>query len=158
MVKLRMPESFEDAAVIIGGVLGFKQMGELIGRSESAMRAWADQDKDGRPTMQQAVVMDAAVFKKHKGVTPFLSAYISALKKECGNTPANVDDMLSEALDLPDVVGRLLAAVRRAKDIQSDSGKKISHTEYMEIRGLIRDSRRELEEFEAAADQEYEAQ
>lgn len=157
MTKTRIPESFEDAALEIAGGLSIKRAANFVVRSEGALRSWADPDKDGRPTLQQAVVLDAAFCKEHKGRTPFLSAYLHQLQKLNGDLLINVDDVLSEALDLPDVVGRLMGVIRKSKSIGSEGGKAITPNEHRVIRATMRDLRRELDELEASVDQEMEA-
>jgi len=154
MPKVRTPESFEDAALQIMHGLGLNQMALLVGRSEGAVRAWNDPDKDGRPALQQAVILDAAYAREFKGETPFLSAYLRMLKQLNKDHSIVVDDVLSEALDLPEAVGNLMAVIRKAKSLTSKGGKTIVTSEHRSIRAAMRDLRRELDELEAAVDQE----
>lgn len=154
MTKDRIPETIEDAALEIAGGLSLKRAAKFVDRSEGAVRAWSDPDKDGRPTLHQAVVLDSVYAKEKKGRTPFLAAYLHQLKKLNGDAPLNVDDILSEALDLPDVVGQLMGIIRKSKSINSEGGKTITSNEQREIRAMMRNLRRELDEVEAAVDQE----
>lgn len=154
MSKMRIPESFEDAALDIMHGLGVQQMALIVSRSEGAIRAWNDPDKDGRPVLHQAVILDAAYARDFKGQTPFLAAYLKMLKQLNKEHPISVEDVLSEALDLPAVVGSLMCVIRKAKSATSDGGKSITPKEHRDIRAVMRDLRRELDELEAAVDQE----
>lgn len=153
-MKLRTPESFEDAALEVGVGLGFAEAGRLVGRSDGAVRAWADPDKDGRPTLHQALAVDAAYARAHKGRTPFLAAYVQQLRKALAADGIAAGDLMSETLDVPQAVGRLIEVIKAVRAGGSDAGAVISANEHKRVRAAMRDLRRELDELEAAVDAE----
>lgn len=153
-MKLRTPETFEDAALEVGVGLGFAEAGQLVGRSDGAVRAWADPDKDGRPTLHQALAVDAAYARSHKGRTPFLAAYVCQLRKVLDAGGIAAGDVLSEALDVPGAVGQLIETIKTVRGRQSERGAVITPHEHKRVRAAMRDLRRELDELEAAVDAE----
>ncbi|CUW39695.1 protein of unknown function [Magnetospirillum sp. XM-1] len=152
MTKPRSPESFEDAAMEVAVGLGVPECARLMDRSEGAVRAWTDPDKEGRPTLHQAVQMDAEFARRFKGRAPFLAAYLHALKRLCGEGPTEFGDVLDETLDVPEAVGRLVATIRRVTAAHSEGGRSITANEYRDVRAAMRDLRREIDELEAAID------
>ena len=83
MTKLREPDSLEDAAMIAAAIMGPDECGRIAGGvTGSAVRNWTDPDRDGRPTLHQALKIDVACYSHPagKGRHPFLTAYAKLLK------------------------------------------------------------------------------
>jgi len=153
-MKRRDVYSFEEAATLAMKALGPSRMAEVSDRSEGAVRAWGDHDCDGRPTIHQALTVDVEMFRAEEQRPFFLEAYMTQLLRETNGLPRGVSDLLSELLDIPEAVGEMVRAARRIKAAQSPGGHAITPAELNELRDCIRRVRQELDDLEAAAEEE----
>lgn len=152
MTKLRQPGTFEDAAVQAAALLGVEEMGAVVGRTAGAIRKWTDPDELGRPTLHQAVLIDAEIARTHRGRAPFLAAYKARLADLVGpDLPAG--DLVGEALDVPEAAGRLIALVHAATDRTGPAGSALSAIERQRILAACADLEREIGDIKRAAKQ-----
>lgn len=149
MTKLRNAGSFEDAAFEVVRILSAAKAGEVTGLSPKTIRDYTDPDRAGRPSLETAVKLDAACFAE-TGRAPFLEAYAKQLANVTGAPPPRHGDVLSEALDVPGAVGRLLDVVRRTALPNSPRGTALSENERTKVLKVLKEPRRELDELEAA--------
>ena len=150
MTKLRNAGSFEDAAFEVVRILSAAKAGQVTGLSPKTIRDYTDPDRAGRPSLETAVKLDAACFVE-VGRAPFLEAYMRQLAAASGDAPnRHGGDVLSEALDIPGAVGRLLDTVRRTTLPNSPRGTALSEGERTQVLKVLKEPRRELDELEAA--------
>lgn len=149
MTKLRNAGSFEDAAFEVVRILTAAKAGQATGLSPKTIRDYTDPDRAGRPSLETAVKLDAACYAQ-TGRAPFLEAYTRQLAAGTTEPPQRYGDVLSEALDIPGAVGRLLDTVRRTTLPNSPRGASLSDSERDKVLKVMKEPRRELDELEAA--------
>ncbi len=149
MTKLRNAGSFEDAAFEVVRILTAAKAGQATGLSPKTIRDYTDPDRAGRPSLETAVKLDPASFAA-SGRAPFLEAYTRQLAAGTTEMPQRFGDVLTEALDIPGAVGRLLDTVRRTTLPASPRGAALSEGERDKVLKVLKEPRRELDELEAA--------
>lgn len=149
MTKLRNAGSFEDAAFEVVRILTAAKAGQATGLSPKTIRDYTDPDRAGRPSLETAVKLDAACYAQ-TGRAPFLEAYTRQLAASTAEAPQRYADVLTEALDIPGAVGRLLDTVRRTTLPTSPRGAALSDSERDKVLKVLKEPRRELDELEAA--------
>ena len=158
MIKPRPPKTFEFAIATVIDGLGVGHIAEFLGGvATSTIHGWGNQDSAGRPTVHQAVLMDLAYARQHKGYAPILAAYMRKIKEGVGAVPQSAGQVAEELLDVPVAVGRLVEVVKRAKNPDSPGGRSLTSRETVEILQSIQAARRELDELEIAVKQERDA-
>lgn len=75
MTKARAPSTFADAVTRIAGRVGWAAMSEAVGKSERAVRNWSDPDMDRDPTIDEALILDAAYLAAGGGEAPIMAVY-----------------------------------------------------------------------------------
>src|SRR3954462_5212077 len=148
MTKMRVPDSFEEAALETVRLLSAQEAAKVAGLSPQTLRD-SDADRPGRPTLQTALALDTACYEA-TGRAPFFESYTRQLAARTRRSPRPVGDVLVEALDLPGAVGRLLDLIRRSRAAESPRGRSITATEGSAIMKAIKLQRRELDDVEAA--------
>lgn len=149
MTKIRAAGTFEDATLDVLRILGVTNAAKAANLSPKTIRDYSDPDRAGRPTLAKSVLLDAACYAK-VGRAPFLEAYTRQLSEATNETPRQGGDVLSEALDLPGAIGRLLDIVRKARSANSPSGVSLSPNEASTILREIKIPRQELDDLELA--------
>lgn len=151
MTKNRQPESIEDAALEIAAWFGVDACGRIVGGlTGAAIRAWTDPDRPGRPTLHQAVLLDAAFAVENKGRLPFLSAYQRQAQKLIKGATPVVEGVLEEALDVSAAVGQAMEAIRQACSADSPRAKGLTSAEVRDALKKIKKAGVELDELKAA--------
>lgn len=149
MTKMRVPDSFEEAALETVRLLSAQEAAKVAGLSPQTLRDYSDADRPGRPTLQTALALDTAAYEA-TGRAPFFESYTRQLASRTRRSPRPVGDVLVEALDLPGAVGRLLDLIRRSRAVESPRGRGITASESGAIMKAIKLQRRELDDVEAA--------
>ena len=150
MTKMRVPDSFEEAALETVRLLTASEAAKVAGLSPQTLRDYSDADRPGRPTLHTALALDAAAYER-TGRAPFFESFSRQLASRTRGNERPVGDVLVEALDLPGAVGRLLDLIRRSRAAADPSqGRKISPAEGSAIMRAIKVQRRELDDVEAA--------
>jgi hypothetical protein len=147
MTKIRAAGTFEDATLDVLRILGVTNAAKAANLSPKTIRDYSDPDRAGRPTLAKSVLLDAACFAK-VGRAPFLEAYTRQLADATAQTPREPGDVLSEVLDLPGAVGRLLDIIRKSRSPNAPYGVKLSPNEASAIVHAIKGPRQELDERE----------
>ena len=149
MTKMRVPDSFEEAALETVRLLSAQEAAKVAGLSPQTLRDYSDADRPGRPTLQTALALDTSCYEA-TGRAPFFESYTRQLAARTRRNTRPVGDVLVEALDLPGAVGRLLDLIRRSRAVESPRGRSISASESGAIMKAIKLQRRELDDVEAA--------
>jgi len=87
MTKLRAPATFEDAVTRIAGAIGWTACAEVVGKVEKVVRNWSDPDMDRRPSIEEAVALDAAYLAAVGGEPPLLAVYQLMLARRAAPSP-----------------------------------------------------------------------
>lgn len=149
MTKMRVPDSFEEAALETVRLLTASDAAKVAGLSPQTLRDYSDADRPGRPTLHTALALDAAAYER-TGRAPFFESFSRQLAARTRGNERPVGDVLVEALDLPGAVGRLLDLIRRSRAADPGQSRKISAAEGSAIMRAIKVQRRELDDVEAA--------
>lgn len=149
MTKMRVSDSFEEAALETIRLLTAQEAAKIAGLSPQTLRDYSDADRPGRPTLQTALALDSACYEQ-TGRAPFLESYSRQLAARTRRGARPAGDVLVEALDLPGAVGRLLDLIRRSRAVESPRGRAITAAEGSAIMKAIKVQRRELDDVEAA--------
>jgi len=80
-MKLRAPRRFATAVTRIKNALGDEKCAEIVGRSPSLIRKWADPDHPSRPNLPQALALDVAFVQAGHGDPPILGLYQQRLAR-----------------------------------------------------------------------------
>ncbi len=110
MTKLRTPLTFADALTRIVGTIGYAPAATLVGRSERCIYDWADPDSTAKPTLDQALALDAAYRAAGGDGAPILEAYSHQLDVQIAALTADRRELLEEAADAVRECGEAVAA------------------------------------------------
>lgn len=149
MTKIRAAGTFEDATLDILRILGVSNAAKAAGLSPKTIRDYSDPDRAGRPTLAKSVLLDAACFAK-VGRAPYLEAYTRQLAEATTETQRAPGNVVTEALDLPGAVGRLLDIVRKSRATTFPYSASLSPIEASQILREIKTPRLELDDLEFA--------
>lgn len=87
---------------------------EVVGRSTSLIRKWADPDHPSVPNVMQALQLDAAYVGTGKGEAPILKLYQELLEDVEQGRDTSRDEIVPSALMVQVIVGDLSEAIREA--------------------------------------------
>jgi len=151
VTKVRDPRSFEEAALAVARSFGAAAAAKFVDRGDATIRRWTDPDKDGQPTIHQALRLDVEHLKAF-GTAPFMQAYVAQLQERApaAMRSRSVEDIFSEAMDVPVEAGKLIDLLRRARGARSASGARLSVSEKAALQKEIKRLRDEIDDVEAA--------
>jgi hypothetical protein len=136
-MKPRTPKSFAAALTKIMTALTDARCAEIVGRSDSLIRKWADPDHASMPTLHQALALDIVYAREGHGDPVILEVYedlINDAVEERDDIPV---DILLSALSVQGVVGDLSEAIRAALDPDGPRGASITHNERQTILQIL---------------------
>lgn len=149
MTKPREATSIEAAVMAVFHHLGTANVARLVDRGEGTIRHWTDPDHDGRPTVQQCILMDAACIEN--GIRPpLMTAYLAQLKQVGRLAEKPVGDLLMENLELSESVGALHGLVRESRDLGGQGGIGITPNEAARLNKGVRTVQAQLDDVRAA--------
>lgn len=79
MTKIRDPLTFSLAIKIVAEGIGWNLVADATRRAERTVRLWSESDKNGTPTLDQAIALDRAFLAAGGGYAPILESYIRQL-------------------------------------------------------------------------------
>jgi hypothetical protein len=79
MTSVRTPRTFADAMTRVAGVLSFATCRTIVRRSDRCVRNWSEETSNKRPTIDQALQLDAAYRLAGGDGAPFLDAFAHQL-------------------------------------------------------------------------------
>lgn len=79
MTKTRAPLSFSLAIATAVGPLGWDAAARITRRAARTVRHWAESDRKGTPTLDQAIALDRAFMEVGGGFAPILESYARQL-------------------------------------------------------------------------------
>tara|TARA_R110000868_G_scaffold100722_6_gene277140 strand:+ start:25520 stop:25984 length:465 start_codon:yes stop_codon:yes gene_type:complete len=144
-MKPRHPKKFSSAITKIRTALGEDACAQIVDRSTSLVRKWADPDHPTFPSIDLAVLLDEAYVREGHGAPPILELYTKQLAEGLEEDEVESVDILMSALTVQGIVGDLSEAIREALDPKGAGGQAVSPRERMKILEL-------LEKLDAEAD------
>ncbi len=75
MTNLRTPKTFADAMTRVAGLLDWEACAALVNRSTRCVRNWSEPACRKRPTIEQALILDAAYLRAGGEIAPFRDTY-----------------------------------------------------------------------------------
>ncbi len=136
-MKPRRPKSFAAAVTKIMAALSDGRCAEIVGRSDSLIRKWADPDHPSLPTLGQAIALDLVYVREGHGDAPILRVYEDILTDVLKEQDADEADILMSALSVQSAVGNLSEAIRAALDPHGPGGSVITAYERQTILEII---------------------
>lgn len=136
-MKPRTPKSFAAALTKIMTALGDGLCAEIVGRSDSLVRKWADPDHASQPTLSQALALDLAYVRGGHGEPQILKIYEEMLDDALHERAGRDADIIMSALSVQGAVGTLSEAIRAALDPDGPGGALITPRERQQILEII---------------------
>ena len=136
-MKPRSPKSFAAAITKVRTALTDEGCAEIVGRSASLIRKWADPDHPSLPSVEQAIALDLAFAKGGHGDPPILELYGDLLADVLSNRQKRTVDILLSALSVQGIVGDLSEAIREATRPESPGGIVITPRERTAILEIL---------------------
>lgn len=151
-MKLRPPRRFAAAVTRIKDALGEKRCAEIVGRTPSLIRKWADPDHPTRPNLPQALALDVAFVEAGHGDPPILSLYQNRLARAVAAQPdrATIDVALA-ALSVQAAVGDLSQSIVATR-ANAAEGAAFSTNEKNQILHLLERLQHQAAQIEDALD------
>lgn len=153
-MKPRHPKEFSSAITKIRGALGEDVCAKIVDRSSSLVRKWADPDHSTYPSVDLAMMLDAAYVRAGHGGPPILELYTKQLAEGLEVEEAETVDILMSALTVQGIVGDLSEAIREALDPKGTGGAAITPRERMKILELLEKLDEEADSIEDAVEDE----
>ena len=124
-MKPRQPKTFTWAISLVREKLSDKVCAQLVGRSTSLVRKWADPDHFALPNLDQALMLDLAYATAGHGKPPILESYSDLLGDALSKQDRQTVDVLLAALSVQGVVGELSLEIKDAIGPKSEDGPKL---------------------------------
>lgn len=128
-MKPRTPKSFAAALTKVMAALSDERCAEIVGRSDSLIRKWADPDHASLPTLHQAFALDTVYAREGHGDPPIFEVYADLINDAVDERHDVPVDILLSALSVQGVVGDLSEAIRAALDPDGSGGSAITPNE-----------------------------
>ena len=136
-MKPRTPKSFAAALTKIMAALTDERCAEIVGRSDSLIRKWADPDHASLPTLHQAIALDILYAREGHGDPPIFEIYEDLINDAVDERNDVSVDILLSALSVQGVVGDLSEAIRAALDPNGPGGASITPNERQTILQIL---------------------
>lgn len=132
--------------------LGEAKCAEVVGRSPSLIRKWADPDHPSRPNLPQALALDIAFVEGGHGDPPILSMYQSRLARAVvDETDKPPVDVMLAALSVQAAVGDISETIV-TKLVSSKVGAAFTPNEKNQILALLERLQQQAAQIEDALD------
>lgn len=152
IMKLRVPKRFATAVTRIKNAIGEEKAAEVVARSPSLIRKWADPDHPSRPNLPQALALDVAYVEGGHGDPPILALYQQRLARavvtEMEKPPI---DVVLAALSVQAAVGDISQNIV-AKRAGDSAGSAFSPNEKNQILCLLERLQQQVAQIEDALD------
>lgn len=144
MTKLRDPGTFADAVTRVVGVITWAKAADVVGKSERTVRNWSEGNTGALPTIEEALLLDAAYLAAGGGHAPLMQAYELMLKNM---TEARADAAAIAAMIAPTARegGEAVAALADASRPDADEATRaLAGRECMEAAEAFTNAARKL--------------
>lgn len=127
MSKPRTPGTIEAAIRKIIGALELPACAKAVGKSESLVYKWGDQDNDASPSFKQALALDTAYVKQEGKPAPLLSVYAKSIQDIVVQHDAQ--DPKDRLMDVTSELGDVARSIAEATSKDSEGGRGWSPNE-----------------------------
>ena len=136
-MKLRTPGTLSAALSEIRGKLSENSCAEIVERSKSLIRKWADPDDPALPNLRQSLLLDAAYMRAGFGEPPIHSWYMSRLDDVVSDAPKDTTTIVLSTLHAQAALGNIALAVAQFTEGGSDHGDELSANERAILLGMV---------------------
>lgn len=136
-MKPRTPKSFAAAITKVRARMSDRRCAEIVHRSESLIRKWADPDHPSLPNVLQALALDIAYARGGNGAPPIFKVYQDLISDRLDRNRKQTVDIVLSALSVQGVVGDLSEAIRSAADPAGPGGIVFTPRERTKILQLL---------------------
>lgn len=136
MTKLRTPRTWADATHRVGDTIGYDVAANAVGKSESLIRQWSNPDSDKRPSIDQALTLDAAYLAAGGEEPPHLQAFEFQLGAATDRKAACSRALAAEVATIARETGDAVAAAMVL--ITSTASNRDVHRAFAEAQELAR--------------------
>lgn len=116
MTKPKAPLSFSLAIATAVGPLGWEAAAKITRRATRTVRHWAESDRRGTPTLDQAIALDRAYIEAGGDFPPILASYARQLDVTLAATracrDALADDIAAVSTETADAVSTALMVMK----------------------------------------------
>lgn len=99
MLKVRQPDTIAAAVNLIAATVGHDECAKAIGKTTGLIYGFADPDKDARPSVEQAIKLDALYIAATNEPGPIMQVYMRQLTEKVGelrHTPVDPRQRLAQ--------------------------------------------------------------
>jgi len=150
-----MPGSLSAAISEIKSKLTEDRCAELVGRSDSLVRKWADPDDPAMPNLRQSLVLDAAFVQAGFGEPPIQSWYTNRLEGIVSNTQKSTSNIVASTLHAQAALGNIASAVAQFTEDGSEQGPDLSPNERAALLGMVEELSRNLDLLEESLQENF---
>jgi len=149
-MKLRTPGTLSAAINEIKRKLTEEKCAEILERSESLIRKWADPDDPALPNLRQSLLLDAAYIQAGFGEPPIQSWYMDRLDGIMSDTPKDTTSIVVSTLHAQSALGQVASAVAQFTETGSEHGSELSPNERAVVLGMVEKLSLELDKLEGS--------
>jgi hypothetical protein len=147
-MKPRSNKTFAGAVTKIRSALGDERCAQVVERSPSLIRKWADPDHAAVPNVIQALALDLAYVEANHGKPPILELLADRIGQAMDKEQKVAVNIALAALSVQGVVGNLSEAIVRSLHSSNESGENLTPRERAHILGLIERLEKEIDAIE----------
>ena len=144
-MKPREPKTFVWAISLVREKLSDKVCAEVVDRSTSLIRKWADPDHPALPNLEQALALDLAFANAGHGKPPILETFSNLLGDAMSKQNRQPVDVLLAVLSVQGVVGELSLEIKDVIGPNGEDGPVLSQNERARIFPLLTKLENEME-------------
>ena len=146
-MKLRTPGTLSAAINEIKTKLTEDKCAEIVERSESLIRKWADPDDPALPNLRQCLLLDISYMRAGFGEPPIQNWYMDRLEKFVSSNPQKTADLVVSTLQAQSALGQISLAVAQFTG-DGGHGNKLSSNERAVVLGMVEKLSLELDKLE----------
>jgi restriction endonuclease Mrr len=119
MTKRRHPLTFENAMTAVASHIGWKETARIVGRSESTVRAWSDNDIKTTIPLEAALALDIAFHQAGGEGAPFFNCYANQVEAARADACPEIQAMITSAAKVAKETGEAIEATLDAATINA---------------------------------------
>lgn len=151
-MKDRVPKSFAAAVTRVKNALGEDECAQLVSRSTSLVRKWADPDHPSLPNAGQALILDVAYSQKGFGDPPIFKIYEELVEDAIDIGDDELVDLVDSTLNLHSIVGDLSQSIREVVGQSAPGGAGMSPNQRNRVLAVLDRLEEEADKIEDAVE------
>ena len=149
-MKLRRPGTLSAAINEIKMKLTESKCAEIVERSVSLIRKWADPDDPAMPNLRQSLLLDVEYVRAGFGEAPIQNWYLDRLEGFVEDNPQSTSDLVASTLHAQSALGQVALAVAQFTVDGSEHGADLSPNERAVVLGMVEKLSLELDKLEGS--------